>query len=590
MRGVPFSADIWEDRAFMQSTLLDILILGLLVLLFGSIYRTRRTLRLRYWIAGWFFILAHFALLLPNPATDFWSNLDGALCISALLLGGVCFLLASSTMGMARGPQVGMQALLIFPPVLFIFLIVFGISNLALLAASFLLFQLTLLYFVAHCWQSKLWVLLASALCAVAALIWAGHDLLAHHAGAGLNAAMAEIYLLNAVIYWYGFRRWSMGVITAIVGLVAWASVFPVSTAVVAFLPNVHVAKELWNLPKYFVEFGMILTLLEDEVIETTRQREEYRVLFDGNPHPMWIFDQETLAFLKVNASAVAHYGYTEEEFLTKTLRDIRPAGDVPRLEHRLKDAGKGTLYTGPWTHIRKDGSHIQVEVASHGINFNGKAARFSLVQDITERQQLYERLVYQAHHDILTGLPNRLLLKDRMEQTLAAAERLGQQAAVLCMDLDRFKQINDTYGHHVGDVCLQQVAKALRDRLRMTDTMARSGGEEFVVLLGQLKGPADAAYVARVLLDSFRQSLLIDGHTINVTASMGIAMYPSDGTSAQVLWRLADSAMYQAKRAGGDRFLFAQHEQPTLTLNEVETRPKDETPKETLADISRNS
>jgi diguanylate cyclase (GGDEF)-like protein/PAS domain S-box-containing protein len=573
----------------MQSTLLDILILGLLVLLFGSIYRTRRTLRLRYWIAGWFFILAHFALLLPNPAEGFWSNLGGALCISALMLGGVCFLLASSTARLVPGPQFGIQALLTFPPVLFIFLLAFGVSNAALLAASFLFLQLALLFFVFRCWRSKPGVILATMLCVVATMAWAGHDMLMHRAAPGLNAALMQIYLLNAVIYWYGFRRWSMGVITATIGLFAWASVFPTATAIQAFLPSVHVARELWNLPKYFVEFGMILTLLEDEVIETARQREEYRVLFDGNPHPMWIFDQETLAFLKVNAAAVAHYGYTQDEFLTKSLRDIRPAGDVPRLEHRLKDAGKGTLYSGPWTHIRKDGSQIQVEVASHGINFEGRMARFSLVQDITERQQLYERLVYQAHHDTLTGLPNRLLLKDRMEQMLAAAERLGQQAAVLCMDLDRFKQINDTYGHHVGDICLQQVATALRDRLRMTDTMARSGGEEFIVLLGQLKGPADAAHVAQVLLDSFRQSLMIDGHTINVTASIGIAMYPSDGTAAQVLWRMADSAMYRAKRAGGDRFLFAEHEYPMPSHNEVEMEQIGKTLKEAATDGGRS-
>jgi len=575
----------------MQSTLLDILILGLLVLLFGSIYRTRRTLRLKFWIAGWLFILVHFALLLPNPASDFWSNLDGALCISALALGGVCFLLASSTTRMSRGPRTGMELLLAVPPVLFVFLIAFGVANSALLAAAFLLLQLALLFFVIHCWRSKRIVVFMSVLCAVLVMAWAGSGVLNHHAAAyGLNAVLAQIYFLNALIYWYGFRRWSIGVLTATVGLVAWASVFPVSTAIAALLPTAHVAGELWNLPKYFVEFGMILTLLEDEVIETARQREEYRVLFDGNPHPMWIFDQETLAFLKVNAAAIAHYGYTEEEFLSMSLREIRPAEDVPRLEHRLKDAGKGTMYSGPWTHIRKDGSQIQVEVASHGIAFEGRRARFSLVQDITERQQLYERLVYQAHHDILTGLPNRLLLKDRMEQMLAAAERLGQQAAVLCMDLDRFKQINDTYGHHVGDVCLQRVATALRDRLRMTDTMARSGGEEFIVLLGQLKSPADAAHVAQVLLDGFRQSLLIDGHTIHLSASMGIAMYPTDGTAAQVLWRLADSAMYRAKRAGGDRFLFAEQEYPSLGIREIEMQGLDEEMNEATRDGGRGN
>lgn len=575
----------------MQSTVIDILTLGLLVLLFGSVYRTQRTLRLRYWIAGWVFVLAHFALLLPNPVSEFWSNLDGALCLSALALGGICFLLASSAMRISRAPRdrIGLPLLLAATPTLFFFLVVFGVANIAVLAVSFVLLQLALLFLASHCWHSKPAVIVGAALCAILATVWGGNGILHHRVAYELNAVLAQIFLLNALFFWYGFRRWSMGVITVAAGLVAWASVFPVYTVLTALVPSVHVARELWNLPKYFVEFGMILTLLEDEVIETTRQREEYRVLFDGNPHPMWIFDQNTLAFLKVNASAIAHYGYTEEEFLQMNLRDIRPPGDVPRLEHRLRDAGKGTLYSGPWTHIRKDGSQIQVEIASHGIIFNGRKARFSLVQDITERQQLYERLVYQAHHDILTGLPNRLLLKDRMEQMLAAAERLGQQAAVLCMDLDRFKQINDTYGHHVGDVCLQRVAATLRERLRMTDTMARSGGEEFIVLLGQLKGPADAARVAQVLLDSFRQSLMIDGHTIHLSASMGIAIYPIDGTAVQELWRLADSAMYRAKRAGGDRFLFAEREYQPLSVNGIDRARMEDGMSEAASDVLRS-
>jgi diguanylate cyclase (GGDEF)-like protein/PAS domain S-box-containing protein len=553
----------------MQSTLLDILILGLLVLLFGSIYLTRRTLRLRYWIAGWLFILAHFALLLPNPVSNFWSNMTAALGISALMLGGVCFLLASS--GLCNtGPALRTQALLAGPVVLLIFVGIFRPGN-PLLPAIFVLVEYAILSFIFRCWRQTRGIIVVSVVTAAAASVWALHDIFTMQDVPGVNAILAQVYLTNAIVYWYAFRRRSMGVVTASVGLVAWGAVFPVATALAALFPHFTVSPEMWNLPKYFVEFGMILTLLEDEVVETKRQREEYRLLFDGNPHPMWIFDQDTLDFLKVNAAAVAHYGYSQQEFLSKNLRDIRPQEDIPRLEHRLKEAAEGELHSGPWTHVCKDGSKIQVEIASQRIQFDGRRARFSLVQDITERQQLYERLLFQAHHDILTGLPNRLLLKDRMEQMLAASERLGQPAAVLCIDLDRFKQVNDTYGHHVGDSCLQQVAATLRDRLRITDTIARSGGEEFIVLLGQLKGRADAARVAQVLLDSFSQLNLIEGHTISLTASIGIAMYPADGVAAHDLWRVADSAMYQAKHAGGNQFIFASSDALPLELAEFE-------------------
>lgn len=552
----------------MQNTLLDILILGLLVFVFASIDKTRKTPRLRYWISGWVFILAHFALLLPNPASSFWSSFTDALGVSALLLGGVCFLLAFSECAAGKS-AFRTQWLLAGPVLLFVLASVFGVAP-VLLPALLVLLEYSLLSFAFRCWSHSRPTLVASVVFAAGAVVWAGHDMLTRQEIPGIYAVLTQIYLMNAVVYWYAFRRRSIGVIMAAAGLVAWGAVFPVATGLTALLPNLHVNGELWNLPKYFVEFGMILTLLEDEVIETVRQREEYRVLFDGNPHPMWIFDNETLRFLKVNEAAIHHYGYTQEEFLSKTLRDIRPPEDVARLEEHLRAAGTNTLYTGPWTHFRKDGSPMQVEVNSHRIQFEGRPARFSLVEDVTERHQLYERLLYQAHHDILTGLPNRLLLKDRMEQMLAASERHGDQAAVLCIDLDRFKQINDTYGHHVGDICLQQVAACLRDRLRVTDTIARSGGEEFIVLLAQIKSPADAGCVAQVLLDSFRQSLLVEGQTISLTASMGIAMFPADGTAAHELWRMADSAMYRAKHAGGNQYVFALSENVASSVNEI--------------------
>lgn len=552
----------------MQNALLDILILGLLVLVFGSIYKTRKTLRLRYWIAGWLFILAHFALLLPNPASAFWSNLSGALGIAALLLGGLCFLLASSRACVTGRPDLRTQALLAGPLVLFVFVSVFGVAAIPL-PALFVLAEYSVLSYMFRCWGKSRSVIVASALCTAAAAAWAMYGIYARQDMPGVYALLTQIYLLNALVYWHAFRRRSVGVITVSAGLVAWGLVFPVATGFAALLPSLHLSGELWNLPKYFVEFGMILTLLEDDVIETAREREEYRVLFDGNPHPMWIFDRDTLRFLKVNAAAISNYGYTQEEFLRKSLRDIRPAEDIARLEDRLHTAGDSRLHTGPWTHLRKDGSVMQVEVDSHTIQFEGRPARFSLVEDVTERQQLYDRLLFQAHHDILTGLPNRLLLKDRMEQMLAGSERHDEQAAVLCIDLDRFKQVNDTHGHHVGDVCLQEVGRSLRERLRVTDTIARSGGEEFIVLLGKLKNPADAACVAQILLDSVRQPLLIEGHTISLTASIGVAMYPADGTSAYDLWRLADSAMYRAKHAGGNQFVFTVNES---VVSEIES------------------
>ena len=165
--------------------------------------------------------------------------------------------------------------------------------------------------------------------------------------------------------------------------------------------------------------------------------------------------------------------------------------------------------------------------------------------------------MVHQAHHDSLTGVPNRLLLEDRMRQTLAHAARHSQRAAVICIDLDRFKQINDTYGHAVGDHCLKEVASRISSRVRCVDTVARIGGEEFIVVLGELTNMQDAESVGQDLLDSILQPIACGGKILQVSASLGIAVYPDDGTDSSDLWYAADNAMYRAKHGGGGRYLF---------------------------------
>jgi diguanylate cyclase (GGDEF)-like protein len=194
--------------------------------------------------------------------------------------------------------------------------------------------------------------------------------------------------------------------------------------------------------------------------------------------------------------------------------------------------------------------------MASHFIDYMGRKCSFVLVQDVTDRQQLHEQLLHQAHHDLLTGLPNRLLLEDRMQQSFAQAARHGQQAAVLCLDLDRFKQVNDTFGHDAGDVCLQQVAARIAGRLRAIDTVARTGGEEFTIILGELPNKNSALKVARSVLESIRQPIEVDGFCFKISASLGVAIYPDDGTNPSLLRRAADAAMYRAKQAGGGQYL----------------------------------
>jgi len=545
----------------MQERLLDILILGLLILLFGSIYRKRGATRLRFWVLGWFFILAHFGVLLPNPVSSFWENSASAISLSTLFLSGICFVLASTVSIMTRKQRVYVAVLLSIPALLYIGLTSFGFHSQILLYPLVMAGEVIVVILTYCFYESDAVIRRVSVSSASGVALWMAYEMSQQQAEIGVYAILTQLFLMNAVLYWRDFRRVSAGVMTVVLGLSAWAAVFPCALLIAAFLPNLHVASGLWNVPKYFVAFGMILVLVEEQLLMEKRQGEQYRLLFEGNPHPMWIYDRETLHYLKVNEAAVSRYGYSEEEFMQMTLRDIRVPEEVKALEEEVAAAADSVLQSGPWTHIKKNGSRIQVETASQAIHFEGHMARFSLVQDVTERQQLHEQLMHLAHHDTLTGLPNRLLLKDRMQQALAAAARHERKAAIVCIDLDRFKQINDTYGHTAGDHALKHVAERLHSRIRAMDTVSRSGGEEFTLLLGDLLAAADAETVAKDLLRAFESPFPVDGYMLDIKASLGIAIYPDDGTDADHLWRSADVAMYRAKNSGGDQYVFVSHE-----------------------------
>src|SRR5207302_10442703 len=175
----------------------------------------------------------------------------------------------------------------------------------------------------------------------------------------------------------------------------------------------------------------------------------------------------------------------------------------------------------------------------------------------ITERKRSEERLAYLAQHDPLTDLPNRTVLIDRLRLAIASAHRHEYSGALLFLDLDHFKDLNDTLGHAAGDRLLISVAERLKAAVRDEDTVARSGGDEFLMVLSNLASSDAASTVARHALTALASPFSIDGHEISVTASMGISVFPDDGYDAETLIRNADIAMYQAKRQGRNLFQF---------------------------------
>jgi diguanylate cyclase (GGDEF)-like protein/PAS domain S-box-containing protein len=177
--------------------------------------------------------------------------------------------------------------------------------------------------------------------------------------------------------------------------------------------------------------------------------------------------------------------------------------------------------------------------------------------RDMTEQKRAEERIRHMAHFDALTELPNRMLLYDRVERAIAQAQRDQEALAILFIDLDRFKTVNDSLGHAVGDRLLKKVAGLLESCTRESDTIARIGGDEFVVLLGGLKEPEDARHVAQKVLDALAEPVMVDGHELKVTPSVGICAYPHDGADVETLMRNADTAMYYAKQMGRNNYQF---------------------------------
>jgi diguanylate cyclase (GGDEF)-like protein/PAS domain S-box-containing protein len=180
------------------------------------------------------------------------------------------------------------------------------------------------------------------------------------------------------------------------------------------------------------------------------------------------------------------------------------------------------------------------------------------LLRDITEQRRQQETIRYMAFHDTLTGLPNRALLNDRLGQALAAARRESTRGALMILDLDRFKDINDTLGHSIGDMLLKAVAERLVGLLRKSDTVSRMGGDEFVLLLPKVVNSEGVSVVGRKIVTAFQEPFMCDGHTLRITASMGIADFPDDGGDSETLLKKADIALYRVKAAGRNGFQHA--------------------------------
>lgn len=281
--------------------------------------------------------------------------------------------------------------------------------------------------------------------------------------------------------------------------------------------------------------------------------------------------DQRILA---VNQAFTRITGYSEEEVKGREPNMLRSGRHGDDYYRQMWEAICGnSRWQGEIWNRRKDGvdypEWLNISVvrddAGAIINYIGVFA------DITSIKEAQDKLEYTAHHDALTGLPNRLLFRDRLEQALAISRRSGVGVALLFVDLDRFKVINDTLGHEAGDLLLQEVARRLVGCMREEDTVARMGGDEFVVIQKGIAQPEDAALLAARMLAEISRPFSLAGHEIVASLSIGVSLYPQDGSDASTLLKNADAAMYRAKEKGRNCYQYYSNEMTSAGLERLQ-------------------
>jgi diguanylate cyclase (GGDEF)-like protein/PAS domain S-box-containing protein len=314
------------------------------------------------------------------------------------------------------------------------------------------------------------------------------------------------------------------------------------------------------------------------DLSESQESVAKYRGLLEAAPDAMVVVNQRGEIVL-LNVQAENQFGYSRDELVGQKVQSIIPEGFAERLiadgARSAADALAQQIGTGiELSGRRKDGSEFPIEIMLSPLKSAEGTLVTTAIRDISVRKNAEAQITHSAQHDSLTGLPNRVLLNDRIGQAIASAARYSRQIAVLCLDLDGFKHLNNSLGRSIGDRLLQSVAKRLQGCVRTSDTVSRLGGDEFVVLLSEAEQWEDAAFIAGRMLESVAQAYSIDGHDLHVTASIGVSLFSEDGPDAETLIKNADNAMYQAKQNGHQSYQFFK---PEMNVRAVERQSLEE-------------
>ena len=317
---------------------------------------------------------------------------------------------------------------------------------------------------------------------------------------------------------------------------------------------EVNLLPQLDEAGKAISAFVLISDITRHRLSEqAVRESEERLRKFSDATHEGIVFHENGI-ITDCNDAGLRLIGYRYEELVGRPVLDFVAPESRDTVLNNIR-LGYERGYEGFIVH--KDGTRVAVEMTGKVMPYKGRPYRMTVIRDIRDRKEAEARIQFLAHHDTLTGLPNRVLLMDRLEFILASARRREARVGVLFIDLDNFKTVNDSLGHAAGDALLRQVASRIEGALRSVDVVSRLGGDEFLVVLPDLESEQAPVAVAEKLLAVVTEPVTLEGQSLSVSPSIGIAVFPRDGTTADTLIRNADAAMYLAKDRGRSNFQF---------------------------------
>jgi len=335
------------------------------------------------------------------------------------------------------------------------------------------------------------------------------------------------------------------------------------------YLRKPYDSEELINTTKNCLQKVMLEKAHHAMQSRLQKSEELHRYIVNSSPDVVFMLDQQG-RFTFLNRKVETLLGYNKQDLLGKSYETIIEAEDIERANYIFSEQGKKR--DGAWSSelrlkVKKSdhaSRHFEITFfpIERKIKVNGEetlavVGTYGTARDITERKEAEEFINFQAYHDLLTRLPNRSLFKDRLNLGLAQAKRNDSKAAVMFLDLDRFKVINDSLGHAMGDRLLQAVALRLDKVIRKCDTLSRFGGDEFTLLLPNINSTEDARIIAKKVIDTLKEPFLLGEHEVFVGVSIGISMYPTAGDTVDQLIQNADVAMYHVKSRGKDGYQF---------------------------------